>query len=174
MCKRSCVDGIYVHARVHSSATAAELLIHLEDTIRIENEDQRVPNIDSAQYNTPRRSRRVWFTMAIRISSAVWANSLWIEESSTLVVNAHGALILLCREVAVGQVLKISDLKTGAERKCRVVMVGARYAGAAEVGIELLEPFADFWRVVNPPQDWAQFRAAANHELSATGTKKNS
>src|SRR5260221_2983953 len=133
-------------------------------TIRIENEDQRVPNIDSAQYNTPRRSRRVWFTMAIRISSAVSANSLWIEESSTLVVNAHAALILLCREVAVGQVLKISDLKIGAERKRRAVMVGARYARAAEIGIGLLEPFADFWLLPNPPTERAQFRAAAHHE----------
>ena len=164
-----------MHARVHSSATAAELLIHLKkDHSRIETEDQLVPTIDSPQYSIPRRSRRVWFTMAIRISSAASGNSLWIEESSTLVVNAHGALILLCREVAVGQVLKISDLKIGAERKCRVVMVGARCAGAAEVGIELLEPFADFWRAPNPPQDWAQFRVAANHELSATGIKKNS
>ncbi len=132
-----------------------------------------MPTIDSPQYNIPRRSRRVWFTMPIKISSAVSGNSLWTEESSTLVVNAHGALILLCREVSVGQVLKISDLKSGAERKCRVVMVGARYAGAAEVGIELLEPFANFWRVPNPPQDWAQFGVATSHELSATGIKKS-
>ena len=133
-----------------------------------------MPTINSPQCNIPRRSRRVWFTMPIRISSAGSGNSIWIEESSTLVVNAHGALILLCREVAVGQVLKISDLKIASERKCRVVMVGARYAGAAEVGIELLEPFADFWRVPNPPQDWAQFRVGTIHELSATGIKKSS
>jgi hypothetical protein len=78
-----------------------------------------------------------------------------MEETSTLVVNAHGALILLNHEVAVGQTLTISDLRNGSERKCRVVMLGAKTSGMNEVGIELLQP--DFWRVPNAPSDWAQF-----------------
>lgn len=36
----------------------------------------------------------------------------WAEETSTLVVNAHGALILLSLEVTVGQHLTLADVRT--------------------------------------------------------------
>ncbi len=47
----------------------------------------------------------------------------WPEETSMLVVNAHGALILLNQEVAAGQVLTVADLHSAEQRKCRVVML---------------------------------------------------
>lgn len=108
-------------------------------------------------YTTPRRSRRIWLTMPIRVSCWLMERLAWTEETSTLVVNAHGALILLSHEVAVGQVLRIGRLRSDMERKCRVVMIGVKASGMYEVGIELLEPSNDFWRVDNPPSDWAQF-----------------
>jgi hypothetical protein len=108
-------------------------------------------------YATLRRSRRIWFTMPIGVSCLLSERLAWTEETSTLVVNAHGALILLNHEVAVGQTLTISDLRNGSERKCRVVMLGAKTSGMNEVGIELLQPFDDFWHAPNVPSDWAQF-----------------
>jgi hypothetical protein len=111
-------------------------------------------------YATPRRSRRIWFTMPIGVSCLLSERLAWTEETSTLVVNAHGALILLNHEVVVGQTLTISDLRSSSERKCRVVMIGAKTSGMNEVGIELLQPFDDLWRVPNAPSDWAQFASA--------------
>ena len=100
--------------------------------------------------------------MPIRISLFVDEQLQWEEETSTLVVNAHGALILLNHVVSTGHVLTIGDLGSAEQRKCRVVMLGARTSGMSEVGIEFLEPFANFWRVRTPPPDWAAFASPAN------------
>jgi len=57
-------------------------------------------------------------------------------------------------------------------RKCRMVMIGARTANMNEVGVELLEPFNDFWRTHDPPKGSAQFREAGNGwVVEVTGTK---
>jgi hypothetical protein len=93
------------------------------------------------------------------------------EETSTLVVNAHRVLILLNHEVAIGQVLTIGDLGSAEQRKCRVAMLGARTSGMAEVGIELLEPFANFRRVRVPPPDWAAFESTANVPVAVQAGK---
>ena len=122
-------------------------------------------------YITTRRSRRIWHTMPIRVSQVISGTLQWTEETSTLVVNAHGALILLQHEVTVGQALTISDMSTGIERKCRVVMSGSRTSGMTEVGVELLEPFNDFWRVIDPPRDWAEFRDAGSKSALVAGEK---
>jgi len=121
-----------------------------------------VTSSQSTTYSTPRRSRRIWFTMPIRISFLVEERVQWEEETSTVVVNAHGALILLNHEVTVGQVLAVSDLGSAEGRKCRVVMLGARTSGMTEVAIELLAPYGSFWRVSNPPPDWAAFASTEN------------
>jgi hypothetical protein len=131
-------------------------------------------NFQPAAFATPRRSRRIWFVMPIRISFFVAEQLQWEEETSTLVVNAHGALILLNHEVSAGQVLTIANLGSAERHKCRVVMLGARTSGMTEVGIELLEPAATFWRVKNPPPDWAALQSANNGPIAAiAGTPKS-
>jgi hypothetical protein len=122
-------------------------------------------------YITTRRSRRIWLTMPIRVSQVISGTLQWTEEASTLVVNAHGALILLHHEVTVGEALTISDMSTGAGRKCRVVMIGSRTSGMNEVGVELLEPFDDFWRAIDPPREWMEFRQAGRDSARAAGEK---
>lgn len=131
-------------------------------------------NSQPTTFAIPRRSRRIWFTMPIRISLFVDEQLQWEEETSTLVVNAHGALILLNHEVAAGQVLSIADLGSAEQRKCRVVMLGARTSGMTEVGIELLEPVAHFWRVSNPPPDWAPYQSTENVPVGAVAGKTKS
>ena len=112
--------------------------------------------------------------MPICVSHSVSERQEWREETSTVVVNAHGALILLNHDVEVGQMLKLSDVKTGDGRPCRVVMIGTRLQGLVEVGVELLAPFNDFWRTTNPPSDWAQFCDAAKTAIHGSADKMNS
>ena len=65
-----------------------------------------------------------------------------------MLVNAHGALILLSTEVTVGQRLTLADVRTEQKRECRVVMIGFRTSNMNQVGVELLEPFDGFWRAL--------------------------
>jgi hypothetical protein len=124
-----------------------------------------------AAYSVTRRSQRIWLTMPIRVSLNVADWLQWTEETSALVVNAHGALVLLSKEVQVGQSLTLSDVRTDQRRKCRVVMIGVRTANMNEVGVELLEPFNDFWRALDPPKGLAQFRETGEGSVVAGGTK---
>ena len=75
------------------------------------------------------------------------------EETRTLIVNAHGALIQLALTVEVGQLLGIKNLQTMEQLVCRVVHLGAEQLGKREVGIEYENPSPRFWRITFPPSD---------------------
>lgn len=76
------------------------------------------------------------------------------EETFTLMVNAHGALLLLATGVALGQRLLLVNPKNWDEREARVAYLGPRYVGLAKVGIEFTRPAPEFWSVSSPPADW--------------------
>jgi hypothetical protein len=115
------------------------------------------PPQPATAFTTLRRSQRIWLTAAIRVSYNGRDQASWTEETSSIVANAHGALILVEHELATGQVLTIESIKTREVRTCRVVMFGATVADLQEVGIEFTEPSADFWGLSQPPGDWAPF-----------------
>ena len=79
----------------------------------------------------------------------------FVEQTTTVVVNAHGALVLLKETVHNGQVLRIRNAKTGEEQGCQVIETGRHADGEAQVGIEFLEPAPRFWHVAFPPDDWS-------------------
>lgn len=76
------------------------------------------------------------------------------EETHTLIVNAHGALIQLALTVELGQLLGIKNAQTMEELICRVVHLGPDQSGKREVGIEFEVPSPRFWRIAFPPADW--------------------
>jgi hypothetical protein len=77
------------------------------------------------------------------------------EETTTVIVSAHGALILLEAEVAVDQQLLIKHAITFEEQNCRVIDIGASSVGAKPLGIEFQKPAPRFWHISFPPEDWA-------------------
>ncbi len=76
------------------------------------------------------------------------------EETKTLVVNAHGALILIASQLKAGQTITVTNLATKAMLDCRVVYHGQAQGGRTQVGIEFLQPSPSFWQVNFPPEDW--------------------
>jgi hypothetical protein len=76
------------------------------------------------------------------------------EETRTLVVNLHGALIVLAGKVAKGQTLRLTNRATHAEQVCRVASLGPPSEGKIQIGVEFLKPAPDFWRISFPPEDW--------------------
>jgi hypothetical protein len=95
------------------------------------------------------------------------------QATSTIVLNAHGALMQLGEHVVIGQPLKIRNVKTGEECACTVGHVGVGQSGMTEVGIEFLEPSPRFWHVAFPPADWNPHSAEAKpHGPPASGSSQ--
>lgn len=102
-----------------------------------------------------RRSQRVIVTLGVTIrTDGAPKESSFEEETQTLLVNVHGALILLKGRVVKGQKLRLTNRRTKEEQLCRVATVSPASAGKAQVGIEFLKPSPDFWRISFPPEDW--------------------
>src|SRR5438046_1077385 len=76
------------------------------------------------------------------------------EETRTVTVNAHGAMILLGLKVSIGQLLTLRNSTTGEEIACRVVYVSPHESEKRQVGVDFIEPCPRFWRISFPPSDW--------------------
>jgi hypothetical protein len=76
------------------------------------------------------------------------------EETHTVTVNAHGAMILLGLKVSIGQLLTLRNSRTGEEVACRVVYVNPHQAEKREIGVDFMKPCPRFWRISFPPPDW--------------------
>ena len=101
-----------------------------------------------------RRSLRVLLSIPIQLTCTDANGQEFKEETHTLVVNAHGALIALAAAVTIGQTVKIINKSTRDARECRIVYLGNPNAGKQQVGIEFMQPSATFWHVDFPPDDW--------------------
>jgi len=102
-----------------------------------------------------RRSQRVILSLPIVVRAEGGPGSAPLEEATqTLVVNAHGALITIAARVEKGQTLRIFNGTTQEELLCRVIYVGQKLGGKAQVGVEFHKPSPDFWRIAFPPEDW--------------------
>jgi hypothetical protein len=77
------------------------------------------------------------------------------ENTKTVIVNAHGALILLRTPVTMGELLTVTNANTEEQLSCRVVDISSNSeSGMTEVGMEFIEPAPKFWRVSFPPLNW--------------------
>lgn len=102
-----------------------------------------------------RRSQRIVLSVPIIVSGERASGSQFSERTTTLVVNAHGGLILLREPVLVGQVLSLTHLGTGEKLVCTVKDINAGEEQRPEIGIEFAQSNAHFWRVSFPPEDWS-------------------
>ncbi len=103
---------------------------------------------------TRRRSQRVLMQVGIVVCGADTMNRKFEEETETLSINAHGALILLGAKVAGGTKVVVKHKRTNEEQECSVVFQGSMRGGKTEIGIEFSTPRPTFWRVAFPPEDW--------------------
>jgi hypothetical protein len=101
-----------------------------------------------------RRSMRVLLSVPIGVKGKNTSGQEFDEETRTLVVNAHGALISLKAPVSAGQHLTLSNRATRKTVPCRIVYLGAQQAGKVQMGIEFDSPCPSFWQIDFPPEDW--------------------
>jgi hypothetical protein len=102
-----------------------------------------------------RRSQRVILTLAVTVRTVESPkDASFEEESHTLIVNAHGALVALASKVKKGQRLLLTNRASKEAQLCRVVSFGATSENKTQVGVEFLQPSPDFWHISFPPEDW--------------------
>jgi len=97
---------------------------------------------------------RVLLSVPIQINGKDREEQEFQEETRTLVVNAHGALISLGARVLAGQQITVSNKSTRKTLDCRIVHLGTVSAGKVQTGIEFVKPCASFWQIDFPPDDW--------------------
>jgi hypothetical protein len=101
-----------------------------------------------------RRSQRVLMKIPVRVSGETGPGSLFEEETHTLAISAHGALIAVSKQVKKGQRLSLSNVQTRAALECVVAHIGKREGERIQVGVEFMLPNPIFWHVAFPPKDW--------------------
>lgn len=101
-----------------------------------------------------RRSERVLLDVPVVLLGVSADHRSFREETFTMTVSAHGALLLLETRVALGQKVKIANPSNWDERDARVAFVGGDHAGMTKVAIEFEQPAPQFWPVSPAPLNW--------------------
>jgi len=101
-----------------------------------------------------RRSQRVLMQVAVRIRGLDAQGNTIEEETETLAINAHGALVLLKSRFTSGSTVHLQHKRTEEEQECHVAFLGPVRGGKAEIGLEFSSARPAFWRVAFPPEDW--------------------
>ncbi len=107
-----------------------------------------------AEKNTQRRSQRVLIAVPISVVLSRPGQKPITEKANTLVVNAHGALLLLAMKLFAGDSITLTNPQTDEQQPARVVYLGPQQSDKQEIGIEFVKPSPLFWRIAFPPSDW--------------------
>lgn len=101
-----------------------------------------------------RRSERVLLDVPVVVRGDSADHHAFREETFTVTVSAHGALIMLENKVSLGQKIVVMNPKNWDERECRVAYIGPDRAGLAQVAVEFPQPAPDFWSLETQPENW--------------------
>jgi hypothetical protein len=100
---------------------------------------------NTAEHAIPRRSSRVFHKMRVQAQGRAHNGKKFKESCHTLVVNAHGCLLVLKHEVDDGEMIVLVNPETQEEQECRIVYLGEMNDRGQRVGVEFLTPAPHFW-----------------------------
>ncbi len=92
-----------------------------------------------------RRAERVPLSVPVFVYGHGARNEPFHEETTSLVVNSHGALLVLASRVKSGQQLWLTNPETRHEQACHVVHFVKKRRKRSEVAIAFTEPAPSFW-----------------------------
>lgn len=101
-----------------------------------------------------RRSQRVAARIRVTVTRRGGEDSTLSEDTYTLVVSAHGALIVLKMDARPGEVLNLRNVMSCEEQLVRVVHVDEKEESDNPAEIEFINPAPHFWHIDFPPADW--------------------
>jgi hypothetical protein len=100
-----------------------------------------------------RRSKRLLLRVPVIVRLRDAGKQSLAENTEAIIVNDHGALILLAATVKVNQIIRIENPNVREELLCRVTSVGPTFMGKTQVGIEFIVPTPGFWKVPAKPKE---------------------
>lgn len=103
--------------------------------------------MNEALYTTSRRSLRVFHKVKLQAQGRSHDGRKFREICETLVVNAHGALLMMRHEVNNSEILVLVNPLTQEEQECRIVFLGENGERGQRVGVEFLTPAPHFWGI---------------------------
>ena len=115
------------------------------------------------EFTAPRRSARVFRKMKIQAQGRAYNGKKFRETCETLVVSAHGGLLMLRHEVDNDELLVITNPETQEEIECRIVYLGDLCKDGQRVGVEFLTPAPHFWGLEFAEQKVVQSDAPRVH-----------
>jgi hypothetical protein len=95
-----------------------------------------------------RRSKRIQHKTAVMVRFQDASKHSISEKTHTIIVNDHGALILLAAAVKTQQIILLENLGLGEEVLCRVASLGPTLMGKTQVAVEFIMPKPGFWKTV--------------------------
>ncbi len=98
-----------------------------------------------------RRSDRIYLRLPIQVSGTDCKHFAFADHTETLVLSAHGALILLKRDLVPEQEVSIYFAPARREVAARVVGQIGEDAEGRYYGVEFLDPEANLWEIEFPP-----------------------
>src|SRR5260370_17117136 len=97
-----------------------------------------VPPPTNGDSNAQRRSQRVMIKVSVLVLAEGAENKPVSEETRTVTVNAHGAMVLLGLKVSIGQLLTLRNSRTGEEGAFRVVYMSPHESKNRKIPVNLL------------------------------------
>jgi hypothetical protein len=98
-----------------------------------------------------RRSRRVALQAPVLVYEPGTENRSIVDDTFAVMVNKHGAMIALSRDVHTGQKLLVINKTTKESKECRVADIGPTHGEKRWVGVEFTQPAPEFWGICFPP-----------------------
>jgi hypothetical protein len=92
-----------------------------------------------------RRAERIALEIPVFVYGHRRGREPFHEQTTSLIVNAHGALLPLSNRVRLGQELLLTNPATQTEQSCRVVFLATRRARRSKVGVAFTDSAPWFW-----------------------------
>jgi len=108
-----------------------------------------------------RRTSRVAVFAELSVQGYTENNEKFRVQTRSLSVSGHGGMIMLEAELAVGQMLLITNEHSGQKTECKVVSVRSESNGKRIVAFEFLSPDTNFWKISFPAQGARPLRRTA-------------
>jgi hypothetical protein len=109
----------------------------------------------SRQLDQPKKQRgtRAVINFPVDVFGKNLDGKIFAEKTTTMTVNAHGAVVSLRTNIDSEKPVLLANPKTGMEAQCRVAF---RKDGKdqLEVCLEFIKPYPRFWGMNFPPDDW--------------------
>jgi hypothetical protein len=107
-----------------------------------------------ARQSNKRRSTRVVIDFPVTVFGQNLEGKIFVEETKTVTVNAHGALIILKTNIDPQKPVLLANTKIGLEVQCHIAFRKDSKKDEFEVGLEFTNPHPKFWGMNFPPEDW--------------------